>query len=576
MYFRFCHKKDWNTSHLILGIPHDFKKKSYVKLHTYNGIYKVPNVYKWVKNSLSTKTEEINSAKEFRRKWLTYENTMISSSEVRMIYFSDLNTSPLLFSALSVKFPGRVRFGTVNTATKTGKYIWNELKTDKNYKCYPYVIITPEGVYQYGNKYREYFNFNSMEWFLSSLHPSTNDIFIFTLIVSNLLCCFEPFLKPGSIFKRLASLLWGLAKYNMYLILSWTAIITISQLSILNMFTDLGLTCLRVLSSSTLGIYIRSDCSLYLEYHLFLYSSFVIYLIIIGLLSYKLKDHEVEDTNPNEWNFAQFQTLQYLFYPTASLAQLSHLRNRWLYDLEENNQMIENFHTSHVSNEYISQLPVWLYKVPPITSTFTLTPSDVKDDPDQLRSKTNNDQDLIKETKLLNKCEGCEVETIGSVASDFHIENSDLINQQNTNLVPFAANNHSNMLRQVDQYFDSDQTPFASFPQNNQTTNLRSKCTNSFEDNKHTTHSISKDANTSKTDIHTAATSVAPVGMREGTDCVICLDNYTEGVKLCGLPCGHTFHYTCIIAWLTRDNHICPVCKWPSDKPKVTTHLHLE
>lgn len=51
-------------------------------------------------------------------------------------------------------------------------------------------------------------------------------------------------------------------------------------------------------------------------------------------------------------------------------------------------------------------------------------------------------------------------------------------------------------------------------------------------------------------------------------DCAICLDKYNYTVNVCGLPCGHQFHHNCIMVWLQRDNHHCPICRWPAYQNK--------
>ncbi len=51
-------------------------------------------------------------------------------------------------------------------------------------------------------------------------------------------------------------------------------------------------------------------------------------------------------------------------------------------------------------------------------------------------------------------------------------------------------------------------------------------------------------------------------------DCAICLDKYRTTVDVCGLPCGHQFHHNCIMVWLQRDNHHCPICRWPAYQNK--------
>ena len=52
------------------------------------------------------------------------------------------------------------------------------------------------------------------------------------------------------------------------------------------------------------------------------------------------------------------------------------------------------------------------------------------------------------------------------------------------------------------------------------------------------------------------------------SDCAICLDKYRFTVDVCGLPCGHQFHHICIMVWLERDNHHCPICRWPAYQNK--------
>lgn len=59
-------------------------------------------------------------------------------------------------------------------------------------------------------------------------------------------------------------------------------------------------------------------------------------------------------------------------------------------------------------------------------------------------------------------------------------------------------------------------------------------------------------------------------------ECAICLELYESGMILCSLPCRHSFHKDCIVTWLERDNHHCPICRWPAYKFKPilrTTHL---
>lgn len=59
-----------------------------------------------------------------------------------------------------------------------------------------------------------------------------------------------------------------------------------------------------------------------------------------------------------------------------------------------------------------------------------------------------------------------------------------------------------------------------------------------------------------------------PTWMLTCNDCAICLEAFSCGATVLGLPCGHFFHQQCIGMWLTSGNsmahHCCPSCRWPA------------
>ena len=65
-----------------------------------------------------------------------------------------------------------------------------------------------------------------------------------------------------------------------------------------------------------------------------------------------------------------------------------------------------------------------------------------------------------------------------------------------------------------------------------------------------------------------SSTDSKPNWMLDFNDCTICLDAYKHMQAICGLPCGHNYHNECIVQWLTRGNHCCPICRWPSYRLK--------
>ncbi|EHA8589244.1 E3 ubiquitin-protein ligase SGR9, amyloplastic [Cocos nucifera] len=48
---------------------------------------------------------------------------------------------------------------------------------------------------------------------------------------------------------------------------------------------------------------------------------------------------------------------------------------------------------------------------------------------------------------------------------------------------------------------------------------------------------------------------------RWGRECVICKEEMEVGRDVCELPCGHWFHWGCVLGWLRKRN-TCPCCRF--------------
>ncbi|XP_039046552.1 uncharacterized protein LOC120186762 [Hibiscus syriacus] len=42
-------------------------------------------------------------------------------------------------------------------------------------------------------------------------------------------------------------------------------------------------------------------------------------------------------------------------------------------------------------------------------------------------------------------------------------------------------------------------------------------------------------------------------------ECVVCLDEFSDQDEVSSMPCGHVYHYDCIVEWL-KTSHLCPLC----------------
>lgn len=60
-------------------------------------------------------------------------------------------------------------------------------------------------------------------------------------------------------------------------------------------------------------------------------------------------------------------------------------------------------------------------------------------------------------------------------------------------------------------------------------------------------------------------------------ECCICLEEVAHGDKVSVLPCGHRFHYSCILDWV-QNTPFCPLCKASAvdvnAKPRAPQHSH--
>ncbi|KAL6210263.1 hypothetical protein ACLB2K_015496 [Fragaria x ananassa] len=44
-------------------------------------------------------------------------------------------------------------------------------------------------------------------------------------------------------------------------------------------------------------------------------------------------------------------------------------------------------------------------------------------------------------------------------------------------------------------------------------------------------------------------------------ECSICLEEFSAGLEVIGMPCNHVYHKDCIVEWLKR-SHLCPLCRY--------------
>lgn len=524
-YFRFCARREWFYSCYILGLPDEFQTKSKVTLFQYTGPFKVNNIHSWIKDSISNKVENIEDWDTYSDKWIQYTTTT-DPSEVRVVMYSKYQSIPLFYSSVSVKFPGRVKFGFIHTKSKGGEDISTR---DPSIKPPSYLIVTKEYIFVYGRKFGEDLTFLSMETYLKTLYPCVNDIFVLSLIICNCLTLFEISLTQGTFLKRLMKFIWCIAKFNMCLLLIWISMLTLLQIPLMHNLTIISLKLLRLFRLSVLGTYLYKDYCFFSRQIMFTEFSFFIFIVLVGYIQYKRKEND-EDEQTDEWDFTHFRTLEHLFSPTAGLFRTGipaidpervHMR-----DIPTLRQICD------VPDNYIGNLPNWRFKI----------------------DRTMNESEKVK-----------NVEPLGNISDDLEQESVPKCECDCSSNLPTNTLN-----TQSCQNCKKLQKEYTGGPESCKHLPKKS----SYLHNLKNSELVSTDQ--SDTDQEKDIIDEDHLYL-ENSQCVICLDEYTKGVWLCGLPCGHSFHQTCIHTWLNRDNHYCPVCRWTSYRPKpISVHLHSE
>lgn len=568
---RLCLRKGWTSPRLILALPHGQKAKEDVIMHSYLYPAKLQPVLAWVWQQLSSRVKRITSVNKLKH-WLTYNST--ESSKIQFILISTLLEPPMFISALAIKFNGRVKFGmaTVTNDKERRKYT----KLTGISKFPKYIIVTPEKKIFYGSRPGENLNFKSMEQFLKFYSPEMNDIFLLSLLLINIFVGFDMFLISGKLWKHLIRCVINLVKYNSIIFLFWLFIVTLYQFSFMEMVTSVCLKFTRMISDTYIFVVMRNDWKQLSHFPIFIISYFG-YGILISIFWKKWgRESEIDDIPlfSNWWAVSwESDIMNYFFRPMATLTRPMAPQDL---DLEEGMELlierlaVPNFWLQPViPTDYINDLPVWNYHG--------------WCDADDKEAREN----------------GCTESTSWSSSDDE--STSSFIHSQNIPITEERISNQKNSIsteqmdnKVCDCKFRKQMYPKTSSQDCSSQNCNKSHLTSEHDDNVNCSWRSTKMCSCNKlsSDIKKRIEikddtsskeyeiiSRVPRGMIECRECSICLENYKYGESLCGLPCGHNYHLNCIMLWLSRNNHCCPVCRWPPYKAKSHTynqHSHFQ
>ncbi|ELU09840.1 hypothetical protein CAPTEDRAFT_222551 [Capitella teleta] len=522
--YHLCERKGWRSSRLVLALPQGYRAKGNVILKSYLGSAKSQPVLDWVNTNLASRTTKFPDQGQLEQ-WFSFRGAQ-DPAKLRVVLFSSMDVPPMFYSVLSVKFSGRVQFGSVNSRTEKGRNLASKVGIVDFPK---YLIITPERNYTFGTKGGEYLDYRSLGLFLRTLHPEVNDIFLLSLIVANAMCWFEFAMSYGNLFKRLGNFLWLIGKWNFLLILLWLPLLGLFQFPYMDLVLDNALKILRLFGTTLFASWVRSDWLGYTNCNCsFLCATFLLFVGLVGIFHLFFRGPEGETTNNRHFDFFNFNWDTYiscLFRPMATLTRPMSPHNL---DLEVGMELIiERLAVPNlwlqplVSSQYITDLPVWKYT-----------------GPNSEGEEANNEVPMFV-------CEKCRV----------------------------LQNNNQKSEEEIEQERMDSERACAKYLMDG---DYKCMCEHGATRRSPKKERYKADK---KPEQHEDGTNYKfmPNGILANTECAICLESYKSGVLLCGLPCHHSFHHYCIMGWLTRDNHCCPVCRWPAYKAKpCSMHQHAD
>lgn len=503
----YCRKRGWVRSTLIMSVPQTSTSKGKVMLKEYNG-HKIEteHIFKWITAHAASRIKTIHNSEHLKNEWNKNDQY-----RVKIYLFANLDQPPAFFSALSVKFTGRVEFIFVNVEKWDNKSYMEQIGI---HRTPSYVLRTPEGVYKYGNNTGEFISLRAMDSFLRSVQPEVNDLFVLSFVLVNLMAWMDLFITQGATIKRFVVLISTLGTYNSLLIISWLPVLGFLQLPYLDSFYEYSLKLLRYSNTTTLASWVRADWMFYSSHPALFLSTYLGHGLLIDYFEKKRRrNNNSDEVNANnlEWLSSLWDWYtSYVFHPIASFHHVP-IESDWDEDPDlflERLAFPDLWLHPLIPTDYIKNLPTWHFQCMNDQSEEISEESQESDSDSEGESRDRGQELSMDELRTSHKCSE-ELCALGQVCS------------------------------------------------------CAKKCLNSSQETEerlYGTYNTQEDME--------ADWSAWPTHMLHCTECVVCLENFENGCLLMGLPCGHVFHQSCIIMWLVGGRHCCPVCRWASYKKK--------
>lgn len=523
--YRSCIKRGWQRSTLIMSVPQTSASKGKVMLKEYKGIrIETEQIFRWMTSHVAHRIKTLHHSEQLVEEWRSDP-----AHPLKMFLFARLSQPPAFFSSLSVKFTGRIEFIFVDVR-RWGNY--SSLSEIGVTRSPAYILKMPEGIYHYGNSTGEFLSLAAMDTFLRSVQPEVNDLFVFSLVLINLLAWMDLFITQGATVKRFVVLIRTLGTYNSILLVSWLPVLALLQLPYLDILHGYSLKLLRYADTTTLASLVRADWTFYSSHPALFLSTYLAHGLLVDYFEKKRRcgTRSQEDSRTNlEWLASLWDWYtSYLLHPIASLQQFPSDHSEWEDDpnfLFEHLAFPDLWLRPLVNMDYIKTLPTW-----------------------RLRA--------VGQSRLEASCEKADEETRSQHSDKERKEPPHGSSSHKRSLCSVNFNSQLPACTDVDAS-GGRQCACAAVSSRNGSSLSADRA---VKDNCVVSDCVSNHQH--------CDWSMWPCDMLQCSECVVCLETFVSEEVLMGLPCGHAFHQQCIVVWLAAGRHCCPVCRWPSYKKK--------
>ncbi|XP_071448561.1 E3 ubiquitin-protein ligase RNF103-like isoform X2 [Hetaerina americana] len=623
---RLCTNKGWHRPLLLLALPRGWRAKDKVVMRT--STYTRPQaIMEWVREQLAVRLNNVKDVEEAENEWIRRPDKGVSgidirvkghnvtgdeaqameeknkkqsqgsgdlwggkSEEVRVLLVTHLLHPPLFFAALSIKFTGRIRFGVLVVRKEEKEMVKKRLGLSR---VPSYLVTTPEHTVVYGSRPHEHFNVGSMNAFLRAIQPETNDAFLFSLALTNALVFLQAFQVSGGLWRHAASCIWVLVSHNLWLFSAWLVVLGTGHFPLASLLISRLRVPARWAAMSELGSLLRSDWLALLDHPLLLFGSLTVYACLVTLVlhwwktwqttenSERMDSDGVSGAVPSSssvrerawWEVFPMDSylLDCFFRPVSSppASTLSPSLGSGDLELEEGIEMLierlempDLWLRPSVPMDYLKNLPIWRHGWSTSSDSMHCTAKTIHPTPSPEDDDANH---ILEMMDADGQCSGAR-------GGSWCRQRTTSVSQTSSRECTLQGTEQRSQVDSLDlrlmtrfecqcHTIDSDSL-------------AANRCTVCMGGSMAATHSvISSSSESEESGGEVGCGSGPPPGILYTSECAVCLEAYGRGTVLCGLPCGHNYHRGCIMTWLSRDNHHCPVCRWPAYRSRPATQV---